>query len=244
MSRESIKIRAFGPCMIGGYPHHYDNSFFHLAMQPLQQQTEHNLIPSITTLGGFPVTRVLKHSKTRCLDADPDIVVVQFGSSDSIVRTKKDRQKSNREVSTASLRPIDWLRWYIQGIIGDALQLEPVTAPEIYIETVGRIVHAISEHGTSVVVLSPFIMGGKCSDRIARNCVPRLEEIVAAIPRCHYVNAYAVLDKHPRSQMLLRDGTHLSLNGHDVVSGCLFETLVEVIESIKRPAPPLIFEPT
>ena len=198
MSRESIKIRAFGACMIGGYPHHYDDSFFHLAIQPFQQDTEHNLIPSISTLGGFPVTRVLKHLKPRCLDANPDIVVVQFGSSDLIVRTKKDRQQSNREVSTARLRPIDRLRWCIQGIIGDALHLAPVTAPEVYLETMGRMVRAISEHGASVVVLSPFIIGGKCSDRIARNCVPLLEEIVTAIPRSHYVNAYAALDKHPR----------------------------------------------
>lgn len=95
-----IKIRAFGACMIGGFPHRYEDSCFHLAMERLRKESAHHLIPSIYTFGGFPVTRIPKHLAARCLAANPDIVVVQFASSDlwcrsagRIITTKFPRWK-------------------------------------------------------------------------------------------------------------------------------------------------------
>lgn len=121
----------------------------------------------------------------------------------------------------------------MRGTIGDVLRLAPVTNPDIYLETMNQIVRAISEHQAIPVVLSPFVFGGQRSDRLARACVPRLQKVVAAIPRAHYVDVYAALDKHPRRRMLLADGTHLSLEGQAIVGECLFAALAKVIRDKK-----------
>lgn len=167
--------------MIGGFPHRYEDSCFHLAMERLRQESGHNIIPSIYTFGGFPVTRVRKHLAARCLAAKPDIVVVQFASSDLIVplrRTHHDHQVSSaaRKVGTASASAVHSLRWLMRGVVGDALRLTPVTNPEIYLETMNHVVQTISESPAIPVVLSPFVFGGHRSDRIARACVPRLQK--------------------------------------------------------------------
>jgi lysophospholipase L1-like esterase len=235
-----LKIRAIGACMIAGFPHRYEDSCFHLAMERLRRETGHNLISSIYTFGGFPVTRVLKHLPSRCFATKPDIVVVQFASSDLIVPVRRKHHGSkvssvDRKVSTAPASTAHQLRWSLRGIIGDLLRLTPVTPPEIYLDTLGRIVRAIAGHQAVPVVLSPFVFGDGRSDRLARACVPRLQQVVAAIPNARYVEVYSALDKYPRRQMLLGDGTHLSLRGQAVVGECLFTALAMIIRD-KNPA--------
>lgn len=130
----------------------------------------------------------------------------------------------------------DRIKWLARGLIADALQLTPVTPAEIYLETMDQIVHAIAEHGAIPVALSPFVFGGHRSDRIARKCVSPLEKIVCAIPKAHFVNAYAALAAQPRREMLLRDGSHLSLKGQAVVADALFATLAKIVPTIKSGA--------
>lgn len=226
-----LRIRAFGACMIGGFPHRYEDSCFYLATERLRRETGQNIVPSIYTLGGFPVTRALKHLPTRCLAANPDIVVLQFGSSDLVVPVRRNHRQASsveRKVSPEGANAVHQLRWRVRGIIGDVLRLNPVTPPEDYLETVGQMIRAIADHQAVPVVLSPFILGAQRSNRIARACVPRLRQMVAAIPGAHFVEVYSALDKHPRRQMLLRDGTHLSLEGQVVVGECLFAALATI----------------
>ncbi|MEY4917468.1 MAG: hypothetical protein RL616_1381 [Verrucomicrobiota bacterium] len=236
-----IKIKAFGACMIGGFPHRPEDSFFNLALARLHSTTTHSLTPSIYTFGGFPVTRVPKHLKPRCLADHPDIVVIQFASSDLIVPIRRNHHRNQvssvqRKVSTASPSMTDRVRWLARGIIGNALQLTSVTPAEIYLETMDQIVHAIAEHGAIPVVLSPFVFGGHRSDRIARNCVSPLEKIVSAIPKAYFVNAYAALAAQPRREMLLRDGSHLSLKGQAVVADSLFAALAKIVPALQPDA--------
>jgi lysophospholipase L1-like esterase len=226
--------------MIAGFPHQYEDSCFHLAMERLRKETQHNIISSIFTLGGFPVTRALKHLPSRCLAAEPDIVVLQFANSDLIVPVKRKHRhillssaeripsSAQRKVCSRGARAVDQFRWHIDGIIGDLLRLTPVTPPEIYLETIGQMVRAISEHQAVPVVLSPFVFGGHCSDRIAHDCAQRLQRLLATIPNAHYVDAYSALNQYPRSQMLLRDGYHLSLKGQAVVGEYLFASLAKI----------------
>jgi hypothetical protein len=42
-----FRIRAIGACMIGGFPHRYEDSCFHLATERVRQETGHNLIPYV-----------------------------------------------------------------------------------------------------------------------------------------------------------------------------------------------------
>lgn len=238
-----FKIRAIGACMIGGFPHRYEDSCFHLATERLRQESGHNIIPSSFTFGGFPVTRVSKHMPARCLAAAPDIVVVQFGSSDLVVPIRRRRSHNGvspvqRKVSATPATTVHQIRWRIRGMLGDLLQLSPVTPPAIYLETMGRIVRMISEIGAIPVVLSPFVFGAQRSDRIARDCVRRLQRVVAvaaAIPSAHYVDVYSALDQYPRREILLSDGTHLTLKGQAVVGECLAAALAGVIRAKKLP---------
>ena len=236
------KIRGFGACMIAGFPHQYEDSCFHLAMERLRKETRQNIISSIFTLGGFPVTRALKHLPSKCLAAEPDIVVLQFATSDLIVPVKEKHRhiphssgerilsSAERKTCPRRTRAVDQLRWRIDGLIGDLLRLTPLTPPEIYLETMGRMARTISEHQAVPVVLSPFVFGGHRSDRIARDCARRLQRLLATIPKAHYVDAYSALNQHTRSQMLLRDGCHLTLKGQAVVGECLFASLAKIIQ--------------
>ncbi len=242
-----FKIRAFGACMIGGFPHRNEDSCFHLATERLRRETRHNIIPSIYTFGGFPVTRVLKHIPARGLAGAPDIVVVQFGSSDLVVPIRRRHSRNGvspvqRKVSTTPATAAHQLRWRVRGMLGDLLQLSPVTPPEIYLETMGQMVRMVAEAKMIPVVLSPFVLGDQRSDRLARDCVPRLQEIVAAIPQAHYVDVYSALDQYPRREILLSDGTHLSLKGQSVVGASLAAALSEVIGAKKSQAggPPML----
>ena len=176
------RIKGFGACMIGGFPHRQEDSFFHLAIERLRKQTEINLIPSVFTLGGFPITRVPKHLGARCLNEQPDIVVLQFASSDLIVPLRKHHHSgssspAHRKVSTNLPAFGDRLKWYCQSLIGDGLSLKPVTPPDIYLETMHSLALTLVKHQVIPVVLSPFVFGGRRSDRIARDCGGRLQQI-------------------------------------------------------------------
>jgi len=234
-----FKIRAFGACMIGGFPHRYEDSCFHLATERLRKATGHHVIASSYTLGGFPVTRVLKDLPSRCLASQPDIVVLQFASSDLIVPVRRKHHRHQvdsvgRKVSSASANVVHQLRWGVRGILGDLLQLPPVTAPEIYLETMNRMIRAVAEKPAIPVLLSPFVFGGHRSDRLARECAARLRQVVAVIPSAHYVDVYTVLNHRPRHQMLLSDGTHLSLQGQAMVGDCLFAALAKIVRAETR----------
>ena len=232
----SCHIRGFGACMIGGFPHRQEDSFFHHAVERLRQETGQDIVDSLFTMGGFPVTRVPRHFHARCLAAEPDIVVLQFGSSDLVVPVRHRPQASSsisvqRHVSARRATALDRLNWQVRSLIGDGLRLTPVTPPDKYLETMLLLTQTLVEHQVIPVVLSPFVFGSRRSDRLARDCGVRLQQSLAALPFAFYVDAYAALDGKPRERMLLRDGAHLSLAGQQVVAETLYPTLKNLVDS-------------
>jgi hypothetical protein len=228
------RIRAFGACMIGGFPHRYEDSFFHLTFEWLRPETATRIIPTIYTMGGFPVTRVAKHLPTRCLTENPDIVVLQFATSDLIVPIRKDHRHhghssspAQRKVTATAATPAHHLKWWLRSFYTDALRLPPVTPPEAYLATMTFLTRTLLEHQVIPVVLSPFVFGGGRSDRLACDCSSRLQAAVASLPRAVYVDA--ALARQPRAKMLLSDGTHLSLAGQRVVADALFPCLKNLV---------------
>jgi lysophospholipase L1-like esterase len=192
-------------------------------------------VTSQFTFGGFPVTRVPNHLKPRCLDAHPDIVVVQFASSDLVVPLRRHRLQSSspvhRKVSATTPTLFDRFRWQLQGLIGNALRLSPVTPPDVYLQTMEQLARTLQEHEILPVVMSPFVFGGKRSDRIARDCAGLLQQRLTQLSKAIYVDAYSALDQHPRSKMLLSDGSHLSLEGQLVVANALFPRLMNIVDN-------------
>jgi lysophospholipase L1-like esterase len=233
-----IKIRAFGACMIGGFPHRQEDSFFHQAVERLRPTTPHHIADSMFTMGGFPITRVPKHFQARCLSAKPHIVVLQFGSSDLIVPVRRHHHRSGRpihtDVSTHLPTAFDRLKWSLRSAAGDILNLHSVTSPEIYLATLLQLVQTSLEHQAIPVVMSPFVFGWRRSNRVAGAAVGQLEKMLADFPEAIFVNAYAELDRHPRNEILLSDGTHLSLAGQSVVADALYSSLKKVIENSAR----------
>jgi len=55
---------------------------------------------------------------------------------------------------------------------------------------------------------------------------------MAQIPKAVFVDAYTALNEHPRSRMLLRDGSHLSLEGQSVVADALFPHLKNLLDNL------------
>jgi len=143
---------------------------------------------------------------------------------------------ASRKACDRRAQAMDQLRWCIDGMIGDLLQLAPVTPPEIYQETLCSMARAISEHQAIPVVLSPFVFGGRRSDRIARDCAQRLPRLLASIPNARFVDAYSALNQYPRGEVLLRDRCHLTLKGQAIVGECLFASLAKIIKK-KSPTP-------
>lgn len=228
-----FKIQGFGACMIGGFPHSFENSFFHLATERLRLESPHHLSSSLYTLGGFPAPRAVRHLPTHCLAEKPDIVVLQFGSSDLVVpvRPKRLPRSTTAQVCATAYpaRPVRSLHWHLQGLIGDLLQLPSVTAPEAYLEAMNQMILTITAHKAVPVVLSPMVMGSTRSDRFARRCVPALAKVVAAFPGARYLDVYSILDKYPRPEILLRDGIHLTIQGQVLVAEALFTTLARIL---------------
>ena len=215
--------------MIGGFPHRYEDSFFHHALEKLGQESKHHITSSLFTLGGFPITRIPKHFKSKCLDSNPDIVVLQFASCDLIVSIRGHRH-SDRNVPIKPATALDQLKWLIHGMAGDAFRMKPATPPDVYLEIMGYLTRTLLENHIVPVVMSPFVFGGRRSDRIARDCSGRLQRALAAMPGTTFVDAYSALDRFPRPRMLLGDGSHLSIEGQRVVGDALLPCLKEVID--------------
>ncbi len=229
-------IRGLGACMLGGYPHRHEDSFFHLALEQLRGESCCQITTSSYSLGGFPITHVPKHLTPRCVAANPDIVVIQFAASDLIVplrrkrsRRKKDPHLAARTVSNQLPNLGNRLFWQIQGLVGNALRLRPVTPPAVYLETMRQIVQTLLDCRIIPVVISPFVFGGSRSNRFACESNQHLQQSLAKLPQAVYVDAYPPLALHPRHRTLLSDGTHLSLLGHRIVAGTLFPQLKSLV---------------
>ena len=239
-------IRGFGACMINGFPHSEQDSFFYHALERLRKETTHQITTSIFTLGGFPVTRAHKHLQSKCLNPGPDIVVLQFATTDLVVPVRRKRNRNGRispvhhAKSARQAAWFDQLIWQIQGFVGAALSLSSITQPKIYLETLSFLARTLLEHDVIPVVMSPFVFGGQRSDRVAREWAGRLKQAMAEFPKAVYVDAYAPLDQHPRNRMLLADGVHLSLEGHKVVADALWPRLKESLLFRSHPMPGML----
>ena len=230
-------IRGFGACMSDGFPHQSTDSFFHLAVTCLRQETKRPITTSMFTLGGFPITRTPKYLVSKCMAFRPDIVVLQFGATDLVVplRRKKNRDGTTAAAfhgwSAASATLIARMRWQFQGLVGDILKLEPVTPVEIYLETMAELVVTLLENNIVPVVVSPFVFGSRRSDQNACYCAGRLKELLTILPKAYFVDAHSALDRHPRHRMLLADGGHLSLAGQRVVADELLAVLKNLVKA-------------
>lgn len=232
-----LNVIGFGACMISGFPFPADTGFLCHAMHQLHRDHGKQAWVEVVTMGGFPAQRAQKHLRKKVLALRPDVVVLQFGSTDASaplrrsgwVRLWVKKPVHGDKVSPSSATWKHALKWRIWGVASSLLRVKPVAPLEEYLAAMNNMVKACLAAGSAVVVVSPFVMGSGHSNRLARRYSRALGEIFSRLPNCHFLDAYSVLQPLPRRQILLSDGFHLSARGHELVGDRLGEILLRVI---------------
>lgn len=232
----NLSIAGFGACMIAGYPLSLETGFLHQAVQHLHQTGEFTVAFEIVAMGGFPAHRAHKHLAKKVLSKRPDIVVLQFGSTDASAPLRNNflsrqrlRNQSQGAENVSQLPPDshDLLKWRLRSFASELLLVPPIAPLQSYQAALLGMVDECRKAGSKVVVVSPFVMGGRRSDRFARGYTRALQESLPRCPEVHFLDAHALLSQSPRHQMLLRDGFHLSPAAHQKIGVALAQAIAE-----------------
>jgi lysophospholipase L1-like esterase len=232
-----LKIIGFGACMISGFPFPAETGFLYHAVRHLQKHHALSVQHEVVTLGGFPVPRAQKHLHKKVLGNHPDVVVLQFGSTDASAPLRRSpvarlwTKQPDRDEKVA-VHPAGFkhaLKWKLWGIASDVLLVKPVTPLNEYLDAMEQMVVECLAAGSAVVALSPFVIGSGHSNRLAKSYTRALRRRLARYPKCYFLNVHELLGQWPRQQMLLSDGFHLSEQGHAVVGERLGEILQPIV---------------
>ncbi|MGD0650189.1 MAG: SGNH/GDSL hydrolase family protein [Verrucomicrobiia bacterium] len=120
--------------------------------------------------------------------------------------------------------------WFARGCVGLALRATPISSRAGYGQSISAMVDAIVSFGAYPIVLTPFVMGNFLCDAWARRFSRDVIADCAGRADVCAIDAWSLLNRHPRSKMLLHDGLHLSRRGHEVLAPCLKAKLVEWIQ--------------
>jgi lysophospholipase L1-like esterase len=249
---EPPRVDGFGACMISGYPHLPEESFFSCFRELLEADLKAPVPHSTLSLGGFPISRVAKQLK-KAIIGHPDFLLVQFGSTDITVSLKysllsrlgnqfhfsvkrpdsRSRSKSKSKApthmepfrSSLARQSFELLKSGICRI----LSVEPIHGgASVYRESMEEICSGAYSGGAVPILLAPFPHGDRVSDSWARRYRDILEEI-ARIHHCIFVDTYRGLCDIPKEDLLLEDKLHLSLFGHRLVGKLIHEAAAERI---------------
>jgi len=222
--------------MIAGYPLPAENGFLHLATQHLRRQSSTQVDLEIVALGGFPAPRATKHFAKRVLVHRPDVVVIQFGSTDAsaplrngiVLRQllKKDPHVRDK-VSPLPPAPADGWKWKLRSLASELLLVPPLTPLMDYAGAMLDLAWQARSAGSQVVVVSPFVMASGRSNRFARQYTDTLHRRLPLDGKTQFLDAHALLSAAPCDEYLLRDGFHLSAAAHQKVGAALGELLVQ-----------------
>ena len=92
-------------------------------------------------------------------------------------------------------------------------------------------VDSLLSFGAYPIVFTPFVFDNFLSDAWARCYSSDLVDDFAGRADVCVIDGWQLLAQYPRNQMLLHDGFHPSLSGHEVLAQCLKTKLVEWIQA-------------
>jgi len=225
--------------MIAGYPLAAEAGFLYRAVQTVQQSYQSKLTLEIVPLGGFPAARARKHFAKKALSQQPDIVVLQFGSTDASAPLRRAvglrhlLRKDPRVRDQVFNRPAsskDLLKWHLRSLASELLFVTPNAPMGEYLDAVVGMVNEARAAGCTVVVLSPFIIGGGRSNRFARRYTDALAQQLRPLSDVFFLDAHALLTPFARREILLYDSFHLSDRGHAELGNALARLLPQVAE--------------
>jgi len=240
--------------MISGTPFGPESSFFELAISKLRLNRSDIIQSSIVSLQGFDAPRAARNIKHQIIKARPDIIVVQFGSTDAAVPIRKRlarRQRLARFASTTTMNPdsdasfsrdkpcsrlaprwIHLLKWRLKIVIADLFLLHPITTEKAYIDAITGMIKMSLSLGVTPIVLSPFPIGS--SDRFAKAYGARLRTEMQHINGSYFIDAHSELSQHPKSKTLCQDGLHISKFSHELLGNRLVIQLEKLMPRCSR----------
>ncbi len=222
-----MRVFGFGACMIAGYPLAQEAGFLAQFARRLAQEPGGPVTTETLSLPGFSAPRAAPYAASRVATKQPDIVVLQFGSTDSAcppvhpfepLRFKgKGKAKSLPPAHDPSLRPpraADRLRWRIASLLGWLWRRRPATEPEVYAQAMVRMLDALEVPGRLIVVLTPFPFALGRSHHWATRLADALRAAVAGREDVLLVDVLALFDGKRLADFVLADGYHLNERGH------------------------------
>jgi hypothetical protein len=219
-----MKILGYGACMIKGTPFGPECSFLHIATSRLKQNPRSAIQTQVVSLPSFDAPRAKKHIRCKLLGHKPNIVVIQFGSTDAAVPIRKHLGRIGGQAiknTDTSITFMDVFKWHLKTTISTLLFLRPVTPEADYIRAMtGMVARSLSMQVTPIVI-SPFPFGSSRSDYFSRAYSNRLKSEIQGIKGAYFIDAYSELAKHPKSKTLCQDGFHISKFSHELISDLL-----------------------
>jgi len=245
-----MRITGFGACMIKGAWVDAGQSFFDLFVNQISMNGLDEVKSEVISLKGFTAERAVRHIG-KVVKSDPDIVIVQFGTSDCYIPVRKrlrvkcgldgsSKGNSNSTfLSSALTRPrsfniLDDARWLISGLMSYTLSLSPMSTPDVYVASIESLIKTLTNNKIVPIVLSPFVLKNFASNRFARQLTDRIRSLTEKYDFM-FVDCHQALSKYSKRDVLLPTGIHLNALGHRVV----FEEIWNVYRNNFRTLPEL-----
>ena len=263
-----MMVFGYGACMISGYPLQQAKSFFARMLSSLptgenaqsMQRREHQFV----SLHGFTAERAARHLAAKVLSKKPDIVVLQFGSTDvdcppvHAFGGGSDKQRQAKRLRSGvqhapspvheqiSIKPgsglripsiMDYARWIIASILGFLFRPDPNSDLDDYLDAMTMMVEMLSLENIEVIVLAPFPFAMRYTHRLARRYTAALIQRLSSYRNVACVDCIKVLEDYPVRKVVLSDGMHLSELGHRVLGDHLAGVLQDRMEILRNRLP-------
>jgi len=230
--------------MITGFPHPVHAGFFHQAVSIVRNRGGYGVAANTVVMDRCSACQAQDYLSAKGLVSHPDIVVLQFGSTDAGTPLRRGfglrwlaAKRKLFEPGKVYTHPAEWkhvLKWRVRGMASDLLMVKSHSTMEDFLAAYENMVRQCLDHGSAVVVLSPLVMGSGRSNRFARHFSEALATKLSGRPGCHYLNAHAVLNREPLRKVLLYDGFHLSALGHALLGEVLGDVLLNAASQIRE----------
>jgi len=239
-SLDAVTVVGFGACLIGGHPHREEDGFFRLALRDAEAETGVTIRHSVTSILSITAVKAVELLDEKVLSQDPDVVVFQFGQTDARVPTRRLlREVLGPSVVSKKLLVVEDRRarlnnrmaWFLRGVAGLAFGAQPITSRSNYRQSISKMCDAVVSSGAYLIVFTPFIQGCFLPDAWAQ-CYSRdlIDDLSGRADVC-VIDGWSLLAQHPRNQVLLHNGVHLTRQAHALLAQSLKTKLVEWIRA-------------
>lgn len=239
-----MRVVGFGACMINGVPFKPEDSFFQKFIENLENNGTNIDFSKVISLEGFTINRAKKYFSKKVLSLNPDLVILQFGSTDCFVDLKKNlyknfkimkkfkNQNGSKEISKY---PIDnninskltsICKFIIKLLLIKLFNSTPRTTLNDYIESLEYIINECNSLNIELMILSPFVIGDIVSNMYAKKYTMNIYNL-NHMHSFIFVNCHSLLIKHNIQDVLLKDGVHISTKSHLLIADLMFKEYIK-----------------